>query len=89
MANRHQDLTRLLQALQLSHTASSFAELAMQAAREGLTHEAFLYELAEQEYAYRKQRRSMWPSFLRQINSSATSVSRCCRDVSVSRRVGN
>lgn len=57
MANRHQDLTRLLQALQLSHTASSFAELAMRAAREGMTHEAFLYELAEQEYAYRKQRR--------------------------------
>ena len=57
MANRHQDLTRLLQALQLSHTASSFTDLAMRAAREGLTHEAFLYELAEQEYAYRKQRR--------------------------------
>ena len=57
MANRHQDLTRLLQALQLNHTASSFAELAMRAAREGLTHEAFLYELAEQEYVYRQQRR--------------------------------
>jgi DNA replication protein DnaC len=57
MANRHQDLTRLLQALQLSHTASSFAELAMRAAREGLTPEAFLYELAQQEYAYRQQRR--------------------------------
>jgi DNA replication protein DnaC len=57
MANRHQDLTRLLQALQLNHTASSFTDLAMRAAREGLTHEAFLYELAEQEYAYRKQRR--------------------------------
>lgn len=57
MANRHQDLTRLLQALQLNHTASSFADLAMRAAREGLTHEAFLYELAEQEYAYRQQRR--------------------------------
>lgn len=57
MANRHQDLTRLLLSLQLSHTASSFAELAMRAAREGLTHEAFLYELAEQEYTYRQQRR--------------------------------
>jgi DNA replication protein DnaC len=57
MPNRHQDLTRLLQALQLSHTASCFAELAMRAARDGLTHEAFLYELAQQEYACRQQRR--------------------------------
>ncbi len=57
MANRHHDLTRLLQSLQLSHTADSFAEVAMRAAREGLTHEAFLYELAHQEYAYRQQRR--------------------------------
>lgn len=57
MTNRHQDLTRLLKALQLSHTANSFVEVAMHAAREGLTHEAFLYELAEQEYAYRQQRR--------------------------------
>src|SRR5215212_7692048 len=57
MANRHQDLTRLLQALQLSHTASSFSELAMRAARDGLTHEAFLYERAQQEYGYRQQRR--------------------------------
>ena len=57
MANRHQDLTRLLQALQLSHAAGCFAELAMRAAREGLSHEAFLYELAQQEYAYRHQRR--------------------------------
>jgi DNA replication protein DnaC len=57
MANRHHDLTRLLQALQLSHTAGSFADLAMRAAKEGLTHEAFLFEVAQQEVAYRKQRR--------------------------------
>jgi DNA replication protein DnaC len=57
MANRHQELTRLLKTLQLSHTAETFTELAMRAAREGLTHEAFLYELAEHEYAYRQQRR--------------------------------
>jgi DNA replication protein DnaC len=57
MPSRHQDLTRLLQALQLSHTAGCFAELAMRAARDGLTHEAFLYELAQQEYACRQQRR--------------------------------
>ena len=40
MANRHQELAQLLRALQLSHSASSFDELAMRAAREGLTHEA-------------------------------------------------
>jgi DNA replication protein DnaC len=57
MANRHQELAQLLRALQLSHSASSFDELAMRAAREGLTHEAFLYELAQQEYSYRQQRR--------------------------------
>ena len=57
MANRHQELAQLLRALQLSHSASGFDELAMRAAREGLTHEAFLYELAQQEVAYRQQRR--------------------------------
>lgn len=57
MPNRHQELAQLLRALQLSHSASSFDDLAMRAAREGLTHEAFLYELAQQEYAYRHQRR--------------------------------
>ena len=57
MANRHQELAQLLRSLQLSHSASSFDELAMRAAREGLTHEAFLYELAQQEVAYRQQRR--------------------------------
>ena len=57
MANRHEELTRLLRSLQLHHTASSVDELAMRAAREGLTHAAFLYELAQQEVAYRQQRR--------------------------------
>jgi DNA replication protein len=57
MANRHEELTRLLRSLQLHHTASGVDELAMRAAREGLTHAAFLYELAQQEVAYRQQRR--------------------------------
>lgn len=47
----------VINTLQLSYIASSFTDLAMRAAREGLTHEAFLYELAQQEYAYRQQRR--------------------------------
>ena len=57
MANRHEELTRLLQALQLHHTAAGVDELALRAAKEGLTHAAFLYELVQQEVAYREQRR--------------------------------
>lgn len=57
MANRHHELAGLLRNLQLAYTASTFSEVAMRAAREGLTHEAFLYELAQQEWAYRQQRR--------------------------------
>ena len=57
MANRHEDLTRLLRALQLHHTAAGVDELALRAAKEGLTHAAFLYELVQQEVAYREQRR--------------------------------
>jgi DNA replication protein DnaC len=37
--------------------AAIYGELAMQAARENDTHEAFLYELARQEADYRTQRR--------------------------------
>ena len=43
--------------LQLRQMASSFAEVAVRAAREGLTHEAFLYELVRQECAARDARR--------------------------------
>jgi DNA replication protein DnaC len=57
MANRHEDLTRLLRALQLHYTAAGVDELALRAAKEGLTHAAFLYELVRQEVAYREQRR--------------------------------
>jgi DNA replication protein DnaC len=57
MANRHEDLTRLLRTLQLHHTAAGVDELALRAAKEGLTHAAFLYELVQQEVAYREQRR--------------------------------
>jgi DNA replication protein DnaC len=57
MANRHEELTRLLRSLQLHHTATGVDELALRAAKEGLTHAAFLYELVQQEVAYREQRR--------------------------------
>jgi DNA replication protein DnaC len=57
MANRHEQLTRLLRALRLHHTAAGVDELTLRAAKEGLTHAAFLYELVQQEVAYRQQRR--------------------------------
>lgn len=57
VANRHEELTRLLRALQLHHTAAEVDALALRAAKEGLTHAAFLYELAQQEASYREQRR--------------------------------
>jgi DNA replication protein DnaC len=57
MANRHEALTRLLQTLQLRQMAACVDEVALRAAREGLTHEAFLYELAQQEVTSRDQRR--------------------------------
>ena len=57
MANRHADLTRLLQTLQFRQSAQAVGELAMRAARESLTHEAFLYEVLVQEAADREQRR--------------------------------
>jgi DNA replication protein DnaC len=57
MADRHHELSQLLMQLQLRQMAGSFAEVAVRAAREGLTHEAFLYELARQECAARDARR--------------------------------
>ena len=57
MANRHEDLTRLLRTWQLPQTAAGVDDLTLRAAREGLTHAAFLYELVQQEVAYREQRR--------------------------------
>lgn len=57
MADRQQELQGLLRALHLSQMAATFPEVALKAAREGLTHEAFLYELARAESEARTQRR--------------------------------
>jgi hypothetical protein len=48
MADRSAELTSLLRTLKLPRMAAIYGELAMQAARENYTHEAFLYELARQ-----------------------------------------
>lgn len=57
MTNRHEDLTRLLHALQMHHTPAEVDALTLRAAKEGLSHAAFLYAFAQQEASYREQRR--------------------------------
>jgi DNA replication protein DnaC len=47
----------MLRTLKLPAMAASFADLALKSAKAGLTHEAFLYELAQVELPQREQRR--------------------------------
>jgi len=56
--NRHDELQTLLSQLKLTAMASSFADLALKAAKEGLSHEAYLHELARREEAERAVRRT-------------------------------
>jgi DNA replication protein DnaC len=57
MANRHDDLQTLLAKLKLSSMARVCSQLALKAAKEKLSHEAFLYELVRLECEEREQRR--------------------------------
>lgn len=57
VTNRHEELTQLLHAVQLHHTPAEVDALALRAAKEGLTHAAFLYAFVQQEATYREQRR--------------------------------
>src|SRR5688572_22993558 len=57
MSNRLAELTTLLQRLKLSTMAESVSDVALKAARNGLSHEAFLHELARLEWEQREQRR--------------------------------
>ena len=45
-SNRHSELHALLTQLNLTEIAEVFADVALRAAKEGLSHEAYLYELA-------------------------------------------
>ena len=56
--NRHSQLQTLLTQLNLGAIADVFAEVALRAAKEGLSHEAYLYELARLELEQRRQRRT-------------------------------
>jgi len=57
MPDRHAELLTMLRALKLPAMADTFADLALKAAKAGLTHEAFLYELVCGECDQRDQRR--------------------------------
>jgi DNA replication protein DnaC len=56
--NQQADLRSLLERLNLGAMATTFADLALKAAKENLSHEAYLYELAKQEEEERIQRRT-------------------------------
>ncbi len=56
--NRHTELQELLERLKLAGMAQSFADLALKAAKEGLSHEVYLHELAKREEALRHERRT-------------------------------
>ena len=56
--NRYTELHTLLERLNLNSMATAFADVALKAAKEGLTHEAYLFELAKLEEQQRNQRRT-------------------------------
>jgi len=56
--NRQSELRSLLERLNLGGMAENFADLALKAAKEGLSHEAYLYELAKREEEQRTGRRT-------------------------------
>jgi DNA replication protein DnaC len=58
MSKRTPELEALLRSLRLPTIAGTYANLALKAAREGLTHEQFLYELAKLEREDKDQRRT-------------------------------
>jgi DNA replication protein DnaC len=57
MGDRHAELHAMLRTLKLPAMADHFADLALKAAKAGLTHEAFLYEVVRCEVTQREERR--------------------------------
>jgi len=79
-SNRHHELSTLLTQLSLTAMADVFADVALRAAKEGLSHEAYLYELARQEMELRNQRRTA-----RLLRASGLPVEKTFRTLSLSR----
>jgi DNA replication protein DnaC len=78
--NRHSELQTLLTQLNLAGMANGFADLALRAAKEGLSHEAYLYELARIELEQRTQRRTA-----RLVRASGLPMEKTFRTLSLSR----
>ena len=90
--NRHHDLRSLLERLNLGGMAEAFADLALKAAKENLTHEAYLYELAKREDEQRTQgvpHASCAPLGFLKKKRFAASISRACRRTSSCRSNGS
>ena len=78
--NRSTHLQTLLTQLNLGTMADVFADVALRAAKEGLSHEAYLYELARLETEQRTQRRTA-----RLVRASGLPVEKTFRTLSLSR----
>ncbi len=78
--NRHTQLQTLLAQLNLTAMADGFADVALRAAKEGLSHEAYLYELARLEMEQRTQRRTA-----RLVRASGLPVEKTFRTLALSR----
>ena len=79
-SNRHSELHALLTQLNLTEMADVFADVALRAAKEGLSHEAYLYELARLELEQRTQRRTA-----RLVRASGLPAEKTFRTLSLSR----
>jgi len=80
MHNRHLELRTLLSQLNLGAMADAFADVALRAAKEGLSHEAYLYELLRLEMEQRNQRRTA-----RLLRASGLPVEKTFRTLALSR----
>jgi len=78
--NRHTELQILLTQLNLTAMADGFADVALRAAKEGLSHEAYLSELARLEVEQRTQRRTA-----RLVRASGLPVEKTFRTLALSR----
>src|SRR6266516_2421978 len=78
--NRSTHLQTLLTQLNLGTMADIFADVALRAAKEGLSHEAYLYELARLETEQRTQRRTA-----RLVRASGLPVEKTFRTLALNR----
>ena len=79
-STRSIELQTLLTQLNLGAMADVFADVALRAAKEGLSHEAYLYELARLETEQRTQRRTA-----RLVRASGLPIEKTFRTLALSR----